>query len=159
DYAYYSTIRTPVLAIPSASALSLPPNADNRTFGLHPSCTELRNLYNAGKLALLFNTGTLIYPLTKSLYNSSSSKRPPQLFSHSDQVMQWQTSIPDKPALTGWGGRCADLLAAMQPDAKVSLSISVAGANTFEVGNTVSEYSVSTSGAIALSGLSTNSAA
>src|ERR1041385_5166892 len=56
--------------------------------------------------------------------------------------------------MTGWGGRCADLLAAVQPGAPVSLSISLAGANTFEVGNIISQYSVSTGGAINLTGVS-----
>src|SRR4029077_10020619 len=84
-------------------------------------------------------------------------QKPPQLFSHADQVTQWQTSVPDQAPLTGWGGRCADLLAAVQPNAPVSLSVSLAGANTFEVGNAVSQYSVSTSGAISLTGLSPTS--
>jgi uncharacterized protein (DUF1501 family) len=69
-------------------------------------------------------------------------------------VTQWQTSIPDRPPLTGWGGRCADLLASVQPGAPVSLCVTLAGANTFEVGNIVSQYSVTTSGAINLSGVS-----
>jgi len=68
--------------------------------------------------------------------------------------MQWQTSVPDQPALTGWGGRCADMLNSVNTNAPISLSVSLAGANTLEVGNIVSEYSVSTSGAIALSGVS-----
>jgi uncharacterized protein (DUF1501 family) len=111
----------------------------------------LQSLFGQGRLAILFNTGTLIYPLTKALYTSTPSKRPPQLFSHADQVTQWQTSVPDQPALTGWGGRCADLLNAVQPNAPVSLSVTLAGANTFEVGNNVSQYAVSTSGAVSLS--------
>jgi uncharacterized protein (DUF1501 family) len=53
----------------------------------------------------------------------------------------------------GWGGRCADLLNAVQPSAPVSLAVTLAGANTFEVGNTVSQYSVSTSGAVSLQGV------
>jgi hypothetical protein len=69
-------------------------------------------------------------------------------------VTQWQTSIPDQAPLTGWGGRCADLLNAVQPGAPVSLSVTLAGANTFEVGSQVSQYSVSTSGAISLQGVS-----
>jgi uncharacterized protein (DUF1501 family) len=85
-----------------------------------------------------------------------ASQKPPQLFSHAYQVTQWQTSVPDQPPLTGWGGRCADLLAAVQPAARISLSVTLAGANTFEVGNLVSQYSVSTSGAIQLSGVSGN---
>ena len=92
--------------------------------------------------------------MTRAQYQSTPAKRPPQLFSHADQVTQWQTSVPDQPALTGWGGRCADLLNAVQPGAPISLSVTLAGANTFEVGNTVSQYSVSTSGAVSLQGVS-----
>jgi uncharacterized protein (DUF1501 family) len=39
----------------------------------------------------------------------------------------------------------------VQPGAPISLSVSLAGANTFEVGNIVSQYSVTSGGAIALS--------
>jgi uncharacterized protein (DUF1501 family) len=155
EYASYQTIRTPVLAIPQAAALPISPvNNDGHSYGLHPNCVELQNLFGQGKLAVLFNAGSLAYPLTKSQYSTYPSKRPPQLFSHADQVTQWQTSIPDQPALTGWGGRCADLLNAVQPGAMISLSVSLSGANTFEVGNQVSQYSVSTSGAVSLAGVS-----
>jgi uncharacterized protein (DUF1501 family) len=155
EYDNYATIRTPVLALPQSSLLPISPRvSDGHNYGLHPCCGPLKNLFGQGRLAILFNTGTLVYPLTKALFYSTPSKRPPQLFSHADQVTQWQTSVPDQPALTGWGGRCADLLNAVQPGAPVSLSVTLAGANTFEVGNAVSQYSVSTSGAIALQGVS-----
>jgi uncharacterized protein (DUF1501 family) len=155
EYNNYATIRTPVLALPQGSLLPIyPSNNDGHSYGLHPCCSQLQSLFSQGRLALLFNAGTLIYPLTKAIYTSTPSKRPPQLFSHADQVTQWQTSVPDQPALTGWGGRCADLLDAVQPGAPVSLSVTLAGANTFEVGNVVSQYSVSTSGAISLQGVS-----
>jgi uncharacterized protein (DUF1501 family) len=154
EYNNYATIRTPVLALPQSSLLPVSPtNSDGHSYGLHPCCPQLQTLFGQGRLAVLFNTGTLIYPLTKALYNSTPSKRPPQIFSHADQVTQWQTSVPDQPALTGWGGRCADLLNAVQPNAPVSLSVTLAGANTFEVGNAVSQYSVSTSGAVSLQGV------
>jgi uncharacterized protein (DUF1501 family) len=162
EYNNYAAIRTPVLALPQGSVLPLSPlNSDGHSYGFHPCFADpvspatkgLAALFGQGKLAVLFNTGTLAYPLTKAQYNSTPSKRPPQLFSHADQVTQWQTSIPDQPPLTGWGGRCADLLNAVQPGAPVSLSVTLAGANTFEVGNQVSQYSVSTSGAISLSGV------
>jgi uncharacterized protein (DUF1501 family) len=154
EYNNYATIRTPVLALPSSSLLPISPsNNDGHSYGLHPCCPQLQTLFGSGRLAVLLNTGTLAYPLTKALYNSTPSKRPPQLFSHADQVTQWQTSVPDQPALTGWGGRCADLLNAVQPTAPVSLSVTLAGANTFEVGSMVSQYSVSTSGAVSLQGV------
>ena len=156
EYANYSSIRTPVLAIPQSALLGLM-NGSNpyvdpagHTFGLHPSCPEMQTLFGEGKLAMLFNTGTLVYPLTRPQY-LSGGRRPPQLFSHADQQTQWQTSVPDAPPTTGWGGRCADLLNSVQPGAPVSLMVTLAGANTFEVGNIVSQYSVSTSGAISLS--------
>ena len=151
EYNNYAAIRTPVLAIPQGSILPISPlNSDGHDYGLHPCCGQLQTLFGTGKLALLFNTGTLVYPMTRAQYQSGSVQKPPQLFSHADQVTQWQTSVPDQPALTGWGGRCADLLDAVQPGAPVSLSVTLAGANTFEVGNAVSQYSVSTSGAISL---------
>ncbi len=163
EYDNYATVRTPVLAIPQNNILNLayidsthdytPLNYDGHTYGLHPACPELRTLFGEAKLAILFNTGTLVYPMTRTEYLAGTVTKPPQLFSHADQVTQWQTSIPDQPPSTGWGGRCADLLNAVQPGAPISLSVSLAGANTFEVGNVVSQYSVSTSGAISLTGV------
>jgi uncharacterized protein (DUF1501 family) len=101
------------------------------------------------------NVGTLVRPTTKAQYDSGLAYyRPPQIFSHSDQVTQWQTSIPDQPPVTGWGGRCADLLNSVaNPTGKISMSISLNGANTFEVGNLVSQYQVSSTGAVTLSNL------
>ena len=68
--------------------------------------------------------------------------------------MQWQTSIPHRPPATGWGGRCADLLDTYNPkngnNDVLSLCISLAGSNTFEVGATVQGYSISSSGVVAL---------
>ena len=161
EYANYSSIRTANLAIPQGALLRLKiPGTSNdyfdpagHSYGLHPACPELQTLFGEGKLAVLFNAGTLIYPLTRATY-SNVAKRPPQLFSHADQVTQWQTSIPDQPPLTGWGGRCADLLNAANTNNTISLSVSLAGANTFEIGNAVSQYAVSTSGAISLANVS-----
>jgi uncharacterized protein (DUF1501 family) len=151
QYNNYAAIRTPVLAIPQSAILPVTSlDGDGNTYGLHPSCPELQTLFGEGKLAFLFNTGTLVYPITRAQYLAGSTATPPQLFSHADQQTQWQTSIPDQPPLTGWGGRCADLLASVQPNAPISLMVTLAGANTFEIGNIVAQYSVSTSGAVSL---------
>src|SRR5579862_2708890 len=107
QYANYAAIRTPVLAIPQSAILGVTSsNPDGNTYGLHPSCPELQQLFGEGKLAFLFNTGTLVFPLTRAAYLSGSTAKPPQLFSHADQQTQWQTSVPDQPPTTGWGGRC-----------------------------------------------------
>ncbi len=157
EYDNYATIRTPILAIPQSALLPITALiGDNHEYGLHPSCPELQTLFGEGKLAVMFNTGTLLFPITRAQYQSGAFQKPPQLFSHSDQVTQWQTSIPDQPPVTGWGGRCADLMAAVQPNAPISLSVTLSGSNTFEVGNKISQYSVSTSGAISLAGVGGN---
>jgi uncharacterized protein (DUF1501 family) len=128
---------------------------DGHTYGFHPNCAELQTLFGEKKIAAILNVGTLVRPTTRSQYLSSNSAfyKPPQLFSHSDQVTQWQTSIPDQPPTKGWGGRIADLLnATANPSGRVSMAVSLNGANTFEVGDLVSQYHVSSSGAETLSG-------
>jgi uncharacterized protein (DUF1501 family) len=143
------------LAAPGATNGILPLNATNVTggqsYGIHPNCPELATLFNTdGKLALLANVGTLLAPAVKSDYTNRTSAIPPQLFSHSDQQIEWQTSIEDQPAKTGWGGRTADLLYSMNTSNNVAMNISLGGTNTYQVGNVVHEYSVSPGGAVSL---------
>ena len=149
-YNLYSAVRGP-LAIAQASLLPLTLSG-GRDFGFHPSLPELQALFNQGKLAMISNAGTLVGPITRAQYLSGGAAIPPQLFSHSDQSVQWQTSWPDQPARTGWGGRGADLLQSLNSGSKVSLTISIAGTNTFEVGNSVIPYQITPSGTIGLSG-------
>jgi uncharacterized protein (DUF1501 family) len=152
SYAAYAAARQS-LAIPQASLLPITPlTSDGRSYGLHPGCPELRDLFAQGRLAVMCNTGTLVAPITRAEYLAKSVARPPQLFSHNDQQVQWQTSVPDQPARTGWGGRCADLLHSLNGNQNVSMSISLAGQNTWEVGNVINQYNVSTTGAPSLSG-------
>ena len=124
DYAQYGAVRTAGsnVAIAQTDLLQFNALRAGKAFGFHPSLAPVKSIYDAGKLAVIANVGTLIAPLTKADY-AANRNRPANLFSHSDQVMQWQTSIPDRQPLTGWGGRCADLLAAVQPNAPISLSV------------------------------------
>jgi uncharacterized protein (DUF1501 family) len=168
-YASYSAIRGN-LTLPQSSLLPLRtgPNTtdpvytdpDGHTYGFHPGCPHLQTLWGEKKLATVLNVGTLVRPITRAQYLANiASNVPPQLFSHSDQVTQWQTSIPDQPPVTGWGGRVSDLLDSVaNPAGNISMSVSLSGANTFEVGNLISQYQVSTTGAIVLSGDKLNGA-
>jgi uncharacterized protein (DUF1501 family) len=151
-HAAYASARTN-LALTRDSLLSLSPRtSDGRTWGLHGAMPELQQLFGSGRAAFLANVGTLVYPTTKTQYNARSVPLPPQLFSHSDQQVQWQHSVPDKPTQTGWGGRIADLLATMNTSDRISMSISVAGKNTFQVGNRIAQYAIGTGGAATLAG-------
>jgi uncharacterized protein (DUF1501 family) len=163
DYSNYAAIRQN-LALPSSAVLPINPlNSDGREYALHPSCPELATLFAEQKMAMLFNTGPLVQPINRTQYQKNSVAKPPQLFSHSDQVTHWQTALPDQPPRTGWGGRIADLLHPCQYElldgvptvnsAKISLCTSLAGANTFEVGNQFAQFHVSTSGAVTLGGV------
>jgi uncharacterized protein (DUF1501 family) len=151
-YASYLAARG-ILAIPQSSLLPLTlPNGDGRDFGLHPSLPEVQSLFNQGKMALVSNVGTLLAPITRAEYLAKTVAVPNQLFSHADQSVQWQTSVSNQTSLTGWGGRTADLLASLNGNSKISLAISIAGTNTFEVGNLVIPYAVAPTGSIGLTG-------
>lgn len=157
--ANYDSLRG-VLAIPSGD-LSLLSNVNTGDpFGLHPSLANLASLFDAGDLAVVANVGSLAYPIaTRDEYLNATVPLPPQLFSHSDQQTQWQSSIPDKPFQSGWGGRVAELINAdFNSTGKISMNISLAGLNSFQVGSvgSVIQYAVGTTGAIGLSGYGTN---
>ena len=156
DYAAYASARSNLALAQSSVRAIAPKNSDGRTWGLHPAVAELQSLFNSGQAAFLANTGTLVYPTTKAQYTAKSVPLPPQLFSHSDQQVQWQHSVPDKPTTTGWGGRIADLLNTFNTSDQISMSISIAGKNTFQVGNLVSQYAIGTGGATTLAGSTTS---
>lgn len=163
-YAEYATGRG-ALAISQAALLGITPRtSDGRTWGLHPSLGinpngttngGLKGLFDQGKMAVLANVGSLAYPLTKTLYNTRADMRPMQLFSHNDQQVEWQSSLADKPFTTGWGGRLADLTNAFNTNNRISMSITLNGQNSFQVGRTVTQYAVGTTGAVSLTGSGT----
>ena len=135
-------------------------------YGFHPRFGDvtglpdsgLRKLWNDQKLAIAANVGSLLYPTTKAQYQAGSVPLPPQLFSHSDQQVQWQSSIPDQPFQTGWGGRMADLMAAANSalGAQISISMTLAGANSYQVGVATSAYAVGVNGSIPFTGYGDN---
>lgn len=143
-----------ILNIPAGDLARIYPDNDGEAWGLHPSCTDMADLFNAGKLGIVQNVGTLAYPVAnRAEYTSGNVPLPPQLFSHSDQQIQWQSSVPDRPYETGWGGRVADLLdAGYNSGNAVSMSVSLSGINSFQVGKDVVQYVVDKNGATSLWG-------
>ena len=113
-------------------------------------------VYNAGDMAILCNVGTLVAPITKAEYLSGGAAIPPHLFSHNDQQVQWQTSVPDSPRKVGWGGRIADLLQGLNAGSDISMNVSIAGSNFFQVGERVLQYHVTPQGSIGLDGANWN---
>jgi uncharacterized protein (DUF1501 family) len=141
-YAAYAAARR-VLALPQSTLLPLNPvTTDGRSWGLHPSMTDIHSLFGAGKAALLANVGTLVEPTTRAQYNARTVKLPPQLFSHNDQQVQWQSSVPDQPFKSGWGGRMADLVNSLNTNNQVSMSVTLNGFNNLQVGSEVVQLAV-----------------
>ena len=110
-YNAYSSVRSASgLAVARDSLLPITPSGGAGTFGLHPSLAALHTLWNDRRLSIACNVGPLVQPLTRQDY-LGGAPRPYQLFSHSDQIAQWQTAIADRVGQTGWGGRAADRFA------------------------------------------------
>lgn len=150
DYTEYARARS-ILALPRASLLPVTPGtSDGRDFAFHPSLPELQALFAQKKLALVANVGPLLAPITKDQYRSRSVPLPPQLFSHNDQQVHWQTSWPNEVAKTGWGGRLADAINSLNSNAQLSMSVSLAGTNVFQTGSQVFPYMVSSQGVVSL---------
>jgi uncharacterized protein (DUF1501 family) len=132
------------LAISQASLHQISPiSAGGRKFGLHPGMTDMKTLFDQQKLAILCNVGTLIEPLTKAVYQSTPKKRPYQLFSHSDQVTQQQTSVSNIPGDTGWGGRTSDVMFGINGSAPLPMVVSLAGTSLFTTGATTRPLAIS----------------
>ena len=150
EYNVYASVRRD-LALPLNTLLPLTArNANGRAYGLHPSLAELQTLFNQNKLAILANVGPLVAPVTRDAYKNGTAALPPQLFSHSDQQVHWQTAWPEQTPRTGWGGRLADALNALNQNAAISMSVALGGTNTFQVGDRVTQYQCPSEGPLTL---------
>jgi uncharacterized protein (DUF1501 family) len=107
---YYNVRHTAGLALAQNTLLPIQPASFATPFALHPNMPEIQSLFSQGKVAILCNAGPLVIPLTRQQYMNPAYAKPYQLFSHADQVTQWQTSSSVNQSSTGWGGRTADLL-------------------------------------------------
>lgn len=154
--AYFNARNTQGLALPrtgAGSLLSIPVprllDSQNQplNYGLHPNLGALtqngttivnngiHELWSQQKLAVVTNVGNLVRPLTKAQYLNSQFRKPYQLFSHSDQVNQSQSSISSTQSFTGWGGRMSDRMhGSDNPGAVIPMITSIAGAQLFTAG-------------------------
>ncbi len=156
--AYFGARGEVALARDSLLPLTLQGGGDGRDFAAHPSFDLLRGVFDEGKMAFLNNVGTLVAPITRAEYRSGGAAVPPYLFSHSDQEVQWQTSLPSSSKKVGWGGRIADLLNELNAANAISMNISIGGNNYFQVGNETLQYPMTTNGSVGLSSYTSQSA-
>ena len=151
-YANYATTRS-YLALPQAQLLPLAVSAGAPLYGLHPALPGLQALWAAGNMAIVANVGTLVQPLTKAQYLSTSTIKPESLFSHIDQQHQWQASNSSTSSSnSGWGGRLTDALASLNSASSVPPMISTGGNNLFVTGAASQALVIPTSGSFGLNG-------
>ena len=140
EYSQYATTRSN-LAIPQSEIIPINPlTGDGQQYGLHPGMPEMAQLFNDGKLSLISNLGTLIRPTTKEEIWNGTAELPLGLFSHADQVQQWQSGRTNERSAIGWGGRVADLMHNMNSNQNISMNISLSGSNIFENGENTIEF-------------------
>ncbi len=163
---------------PTGSALNVtkvngttPPGGGN-VYGLHPELQHLAGRVNAGQAAFIANCGTLAVPLAEgiSLTDYNNALKPVQLFSHSDQVNEWFSSIPQNPFISGWAGRIAQLFESasyatpspgglgINQHSVTSMLMTTAGSTDLLVapGGAVPQYAVNKTGAINFAGYGTD---
>ncbi len=142
EYNEYAITRSN-LAIPKNDIVPIDVlNGNGKTFGLHPSLPDSASLFNNQHMAFINNVGTLVQPTTKQEFLNNSVPLPLGLFSHADQIQQWQTAVPNERMAIGWGGRIADLLHDVNSSESIPMNISLSGTNIFQYGNSTVEFSV-----------------
>lgn len=148
-YAEYQNTRSN-LALAPASLIDIHPTG-LPDFAVHSGMPAVASLFEAGDAAFIANVGTLIERVqNRTQVNTLAKQLPLGLFSHSDQIEQWQTSLPHQRSGIGWAGRAADLLQELNANQAVPMNISLDGSNTWQTGNDVAEYAITTGGAVAL---------
>lgn len=144
-YGNYASLRGP-LALGRSALLPLSPTPN---FALHPNMPEIQALYNSGKAALLTNVGTLIQPTTQAQFLANQGAQPSNLFSHSDQQLEWQNQAVSGSTRTGWAGRMADKLSVQyNTGAQIPMICSLDGDTIFCNGESTQPVSVGSAGAV-----------
>lgn len=121
-----------------------------RRFGMPLELQPLRDLYEAGRAAIVANVGPLERPISKAEY-SAGLGLPSKLFSHNDQQSAWQSLSPEG-ARSGWGGRMGDILASANAY-PVFTAISTSGNVIYLSGQAVTQYQVGTEGPVLVKAL------
>jgi uncharacterized protein (DUF1501 family) len=130
---------------------------DNLQYALAPQLTDLKRIWDAGRLAVQLNVGPLMQPTTLAQYQSTNrvlNPLPPKLFSHNDQQSVWQSNGTEGSTI-GWGGRLGDIALANDSNSPNSLltCISAAGNAVFVAGRDALQYQTSPNGAIRINAL------
>lgn len=159
-YAEYQQTRSNLALQPYETIdLNQASGGDGRLYRLHGAASGMGAMFNGTgafankrRLSFVTNVGTLIQPLTLAEYQARVLPIPKALFSHKDQIEQWQTSVPQgMQQLTGWAGRAADILHSTVNTGSVSMNISLSGNNVMQTGESLTQFVITPDGALSFS--------
>ena len=152
---YQNTRKNLTLPVTGTGALLPVQAASGLPLGLHPNMAEIQSLFNTRRLAVAANIGTLVKPVTRTDFLNGTTGLPANLFSHSDQQAEWQSSNAKGQSTTGWGGRLADALKYKNSGTFPTL-VSVSGNNLFGVGQSSSPAAINPGKPLGLQGYTTS---
>jgi len=117
----------------------------SQDFHVNPNTLGIKQMFDDGDLSFIANVGSLVEPTTREQYLDGSVALPYGLFSHNDQIEQWQVSYSTSKVSsysgTGWAGRILDILNdTANPNATISPAMAPYGANLTLVGRTVAPF-------------------
>ncbi|MCA3693472.1 DUF1501 domain-containing protein [Aquidulcibacter sp.] len=139
DPTNYDALRAlrPGIAMPDRAALSslgTQSPQGGRTAALHPNLPRMKQIYDQGKMAIVYGHGGMEAPASKSQLLSGAVRLPSAAGSHNNGDAQIHT-FGDDGTRYGWGGRAMDVLASMNPDNLFSSMAVGPLNNAFSVGS------------------------
>jgi len=144
------------LAVGRDQLIDLSSRSNVGSLGLSRHAEPLYRLYQEQRLAMVANVGNIIVPTTKELYENKAVPLPSQLFSHSDQEIQWQQLQGRGRSEHGWGALAAQYLNGYQ-ERDYLTSVTLDGSNYWQTGSGQRPYSIEESGLLEYAGMdSTN---
>lgn len=127
-------------------------SGNHDSLGLNQHAEPLHRLYQDQRLALIANVGNLIVPTSKGEYEDKSVPLPSQLFSHSDQEIQWQQLQGRGRGDQGWGAAAAQHFSSYQ-DRDYLTSVTLDGSNYWQSGTGQRPFALKETGLLEFAGL------
>jgi uncharacterized protein (DUF1501 family) len=95
--AYAQSALTSTVLTPSVALLG------GIQYAIAPELSPLLPIFNAGRMGVLLNVGTLVQPTTKAQYTANSVPLPPKLFSHTTSNRSGNRAARRAPPRAGAG--------------------------------------------------------
>ncbi len=158
SYKAYLSLRG-ILALTGKDLTSIVNTASGVPYAFHAKLADLASLFATKELAVVANVGPLVQPLTRDQYQHQQAPIPANLFSHADQQTEWQTSVAQGHAATGWAGRAADYIASQNINpGEFPAFVSLAGNSMLGTGAETQPVAIAPGGSLQLAGFNNTSA-